>query len=402
MTETALPLLAAVVASVVAGLAGLLALAEEAPLVSGAVGDEAESAPGELPLRRAFHVVRLALLFVAGVAAAEAIGWWDRAPVAAWTTALIAGAFLFVLADGLPRVVAALAPELASALADAARTGLRAANPLLGIVVAVERGVRRVLPAHKRTGEVMGRAQRDILLGVFSLHDATVEEVMTPRLDIVALDIDTEWPDALDLLRRGEHARIPVYGGTLDNIVGVLRAKDLVPAIGGLTPPPPRWQDLVRPAQFVPESKTLATQLRDFRRGPGELAIVVDEYGGTSGLVTLEDVLEEVVGEIHDEYDLDEEPEIQREGPDRFWVEGRVTLDDVSRLLGTSVEREDVSTVGGLVYSVLGRVPRPGEELTIGGFRVVVEQVQRRRIQRVYFERLPTGQPAETSSEREP
>jgi magnesium and cobalt exporter, CNNM family len=401
MTGGALQLLALIAAFGLAGLAGLLALAEEAPMVARTVGDEAESAPGELPLRRAFHVVRLALLFVAGVAAAQAIGWWARAPLGAWGAALIAAAFLFVLADALPRVVAALAPELATALADAARRSLGVAAPLLGLVRVVERVVRRVLPAAQRTSERLGRAQRDILLGVFSLGDATVAEIMTPRLDLVALDAETEWPEAVEVVRRGEHARLPGYAGTLDNVIGVLRAKDLVAAIGGVTPPPAHWQDLIRPVQFVPESKSLAAQLRDFRRGPGELAIVVDEFGGTSGLVTLEDVLEEVVGEIHDEYDADEEPAIRREGDDHFWVDGRVTLDDLSQLLGTSLERDEVSTVGGLIYSELGRVPRPGEELAIAGFRVVVEQVQQRRVQRVYFERLPSGQAIEATPERD-
>jgi len=143
----------------------------------------------------------------------------------------------------------------------------------------------------------------------------------------------------------------------------------------------------VRPVPFVPESKSLSAQLRDFQRGGGHLAIVVDDFGGTSGLVTLEDVLEEIVGEIHDEYDVNEEPEIERESNQRFWVNGRVTLDDLSVALGVALDREEVSTVGGLIYAELGRVPRPGEELRIAGFRVVVEQVVRRRIHRVYFER---------------
>jgi putative hemolysin len=399
VTGAALELLALVVAFALAGLAGLLALAEEAPAVARTMGEEAERAPGELPLGRAFHVVRLALLFVAGVAAAEAIGWWARAPLGAWSAALIAAAFLFVLADALPRVVAALAPELATALAGTARRGLGAAAPLLGLVRLVEHGVRRLLPAPHRPREVLGRAQRDILLGVFSLGDSTVADIMTPRLDIVAVDVDTEWSEAVEVVRRGEHGRLPGYAGTLDNVIGVLRAKDLVPAIGGVTLPPAHWQDLIRPVQFVPESKTLAAQLRDFRRGPGELAIVVDEFGGTSGLVTLEDVLEEVIGEIHDEFDVDEPAAVEREGEDRFWVDGRVTLDELSQLLGAPLEREDVSTVGGLIYSELGRVPRPGEALVVPGFRVVVEQVQRRRVQRVYFERLPSRQPVEAAPE---
>jgi CBS domain containing-hemolysin-like protein len=382
-----------------AALAGLLALAEEAPTVARTVSEEAVTQPGELPLQRAFHVARLALLIVAGVAAAQALGWWVRSPLAAGAAAVVAAGFLFLVADAVPRVVASLAPELAAALATVARPGLRAFGPILGLVAAVERAVHRVLPTPKRSGEVLGPAQRDILLGVFSLGDATVADILTPRLDIVALEIEADWAEVVDLLRRGEHSRVPVYAGTLDNVTGMLRAKDLVAAIAGVTPPPARWQDLIQPVQFVPESKTLAALLRDFQRGPGQLAIVVDEFGGTSGLVTLEDVLEEVVGELPDELRTAQERAVEREGDDRFWVEGRLTLDDLSQLLGVPLDREDVSTVGGLIYSELGRVPRSGEELTIAGFRVVVEQVVGRRVRRVYFERLPTGPAVQAARE---
>ncbi len=394
MTETALTVLALGVAFASAGLAGLLALAEEAPVM-------AQAEAGDLPLQRAFHVARLALLILAGVAAAQAIGWWARAPLTAAWTAVTGAAFLFVLADALPRMVASLAPELATAVAGVAQWGLSGMTPLFNLVAGVERAAYRVLPQPKPSGEILGAAQRDILLGVFSLGDATVADIMTPRLDIVALEMESDWPEVVDLLRQGQHARIPVYSGTLDDIAGVLRAKDLAAAIAGVTPAPARWQDLIRPAQFVPESKTLDAQLRDFQRGPGEMAIVVDEFGGTSGLVTLEDVLEEVVGEIHDEYDVDQAPAVEREGVDRFWVDGRLSLDELSTLLGASLEREDVSTVGGLIYSELGRVPRPGEELAIAGFRVVVEQVERRSVRRVFFERLPAPSPVEASRERD-
>jgi CBS domain containing-hemolysin-like protein len=118
------------------------------------------------------------------------------------------------------------------------------------------------------------------------------------------------------------------------------------------------------------------------------MAIVIDEFGGTAGLVTIEDVLEEIVGEIRDERDV-EEPEIEREGNDRFWVAGRLPLSDLSDLLGISLERDDVTTVGGLAYEQFKRVPRAGDETTVGDFRVVVERVRRRRVERVYFERLP-------------
>ena len=133
-----------------------------------------------------------------------------------------------------------------------------------------------------------------MLAGVMSLRDSTVAEIMTPRLDVVAIDAESEWQTVVDQLRRSEHARLPVYRGDLDEIDGILYAKDVTPAVGGVAAPPEDWHGLVRPALYVPESKPLAAQLRDFQRGRAHIAIVVDEFGGTSGLVTLEDVLEEV------------------------------------------------------------------------------------------------------------
>ena len=301
-----------------------------------------------------------------------------------------------MIAEALPRAVGALAPDVAAAAAPAAERSTFVFRPLLLLIGIVERAVRAILPAGG-SERGMHSAQRDLLMGVFSLGDTTVAEIMSPRLDLVALDDRVEWGEVVELVRRSEHARIPVYRDTLDNVAGILYAKDLVPALGGVAPVPVRWQDLVRPVPFVPESKALSVQLRDFQRGPSQIAVVVDEYGGTSGVVTLEDILEEVVGEIHDEHDVDEGPAIEREGADKFWIDGGVTLDELSALLERNLEQEDISTVGGLVYAELGRVPNPGDEFRLGEFRVVVEQVIRRRVRRVYFERL-----VEPEAESEP
>lgn len=371
--------------------AGLLVLAEEAPSLVSGMGDRS-TRPGEsIPLFRAIEIGRLSLLLVAAVSASLAVAWWDRPPLEAVVLVAVTGGLLYVVADALPRGAGVLLPQLAAAVTPLARRSLVPFRPLLGLIAALERALQIVFPAYSGDDNGVGKDQRDVLAGVVSLEETDVAEVMTPRLDIVAVAADAEWSEMVDLLRRSEHARLPVYEEDLDSIVGVLYAKDLTPAVAGIAPRPTRWQDLVRPAAFVPESKSLSAQLRDFQRGPTHIAIVVDEYGGTSGLLTLEDVLEEVVGEIHGEYDLDEAPPVITEGDDRFWVDGTVTLDTLSEALRTPIEHEDVATVGGLVYSELGRVPRPGEELRIGEFRVVVEQVVRRRIRRVYFERRPEG-----------
>ncbi|HEX9580417.1 MAG TPA: hemolysin family protein [Gemmatimonadales bacterium] len=400
MIETLLPLLAQTAAVAAAVWAGVLALVEQAPTIARTVEEDLTRQPGTLPLYRALHVSRLALMIVAGVAAARAVGWWYRAPVVGWGSAAAAIAFLYVVADALPRMVGVLVPELAVAAAPLGRKSLAAFRPLLSLVSAAERVVTSLLPK-ARPHEVLGPAQRDILLGVFALGDITVADIMTPRLDIAAVDVGMSWSEIVERVRRAGHARLPVYQGTLDNVIGALHARDLVPAATGVAPVPAQWHDLVRPVQFVPETKTLDAQLRDFRRAPGDLAIVVDEFGGTSGLVTREDVLEEVVGEIHDEYDMDEEPAVERDADGHLQVDGRLTLEALSALIGTIVEHDEVSTVGGLIYSELGHVPAVGESLTIGDYRVVVEQVHRRRIRRVSFERLPPGAASEAAEAAE-
>lgn len=239
-------------------------------------------------------------------------------------------------------------------------------------------------------GMDISRHERALLHGVFSLGDTAVSDVMVPRVDMVGIDHETPWSEVVDRVRSSEHARFPVYAETIDDITGILYAKDLLPAIILDEEPHTGWLALARAPQFIPATKTLGDQLRDFKASHTHIAIVVDEYGGTAGLVTIEDVLEEIVGDIHDEYDV-EEPDVEQEENKRFWVSARLTLDELSEVLGQTIEDEAVATVGGLIYERLGRVPRAGEQLTIDGFRVVVERVVRRRVQRVYFERLETA-----------
>ena len=384
-----------------AAWAALLALGSEAPRIGSTVGDPPPEARTRMPVARAFRLARMALLTVGAASVGLASAWWTRPPANAALLLGVAWVLLLLVGEVLPRALGLLAPALAARALPSARASLWPFRPLLGIIGGMDQLAHRVLPpTSAQAGGHIGAAQRDMLLGVFSLEDTAIEDVMTPRLDIVGTSHDASWTELLGVVRSSEHSRIPVFRDSMDDVAGIVYAKDLAPVTIGAAPPPERWQELIRPVPFVPESKSLAAQLRDFQRGTGHLAIVVDEFGGTSGLVTLEDVLEEIVGEIHDEYDVNEEPQIEREGNQRFWVNGRVTLDDLSATLGAPFEREEVSTVGGLIYAELGRVPRPGEELRVAGFRLVVEQVVRRRIHRVYFERLapaavPDTDPAE-------
>jgi putative hemolysin len=229
--------------------------------------------------------------------------------------------------------------------------------------------------------------EETILHGVFSLGNTAVHEVMLPRVNIVGIDRTMPWADVLARVRSSKHARFPVFEGTLDEIVGIVYAKDLLPAAIADEEPAGGWAVLVRPAVFIPASKTIDQQLRDFQSSRTHIAIVVDEFGGTAGIVTIEDILEEIVGEIRDEYDVEEASVEQEEGR-RFWVPGRMTVDELSELVGHDFHREGVTTVGGLVYEMLGRVPEAGESFTIEGFRIVIERVVKRRIERVYFERV--------------
>ena len=228
--------------------------------------------------------------------------------------------------------------------------------------------------------------QQVLLNGVFRLSQTAVHQLMVPRVDMVAIDRDTSWSEVVDRVRSSEHARLPVFSDSVDNVIGILFAKDLLPLIVA-DEVPPDWTTRLRPAVFIPAGKTADAQLRDFQASGTHIAIIADEFGGTAGLITIEDVLEEIVGDIRDEYDEDE-PQSESDADWRFWVSGRMTLDELSELVRHDLRREDVSTVGGLVYELLGRVPRAGEEMSHEGFRIVIEKVVRRRVTRVYFERL--------------
>ena len=308
VTATAVQLGGAILALGAALWAALLALGEEVAVGEAlhTLGDAPPSAPGaRVPLHRALHVARLAMLVLGAVAAGHALGWWQQP----WPTALadlgLATALLFVVGDALPRTLVRLAPELGEAALPVARRTLAPFNLLLWLLAWVDRALHALVDAPPLLAPPLGIAQRDMLLGVFTLADTTVEEVMTPRLDIVAVDIAASTETLLETFRTSEHSRLPVYDGTADAIIGIMLAKDVVPVAMGMSHTDGRWQDLVRPAAFIPETKTLDHQLRDFQRGPVHCAIVVDEFGGTAGLITLEDILEEVVGEIRDEQDVD-------------------------------------------------------------------------------------------------
>ena len=224
---------------------------------------------------------------------------------------------------------------------------------------------------------------RELLQSIVDFTETIVREVMTPRPDIIAIRVVATLGDLRVLFREEQYSRIPVYRDNLDNIVGVVFVKDLVALPPGAEPP---LTTLMRSAYFVPESKRVSELLKEMQRRQAQMAIVVDEYGGTAGLVTVEDLLEEIVGEIRDEYDVESET-VTDEGSGTFVFSGKVSVDEVRDRLGVEIEREGFETVGGFLLSHLGRMPYVGELLEVDDLVFEVLEVERRRITKMRVRR---------------
>ncbi len=234
--------------------------------------------------------------------------------------------------------------------------------------------------------EVIEREERKLIHSIFEFGDTVVREVMVPRPDMVAIDADATIEEAIAAAIEGGYSRIPAYEETTDNIVGLVYLKDLVHrARSGAGKEPVR--SVHREAVFVPEQKRVAELLREMQSKQFHMAIVVDEYGGTAGLVTLEDLLEEIVGEITDEYDV-EEPGVETLSDGSLRVPGRTPIDDVSEALGLELPDTEWDTVGGLVFNLLGHVPEEGESVRFQDLEFRAERVQGRRIVSVRIRRL--------------
>jgi len=246
-----------------------------------------------------------------------------------------------------------------------------------------EEELRTLVDVGAREG-IVDRTEREMIHKVFELEDTLVREVMVPRPDMFCLDLATPPPDILPLLREHLHSRVPVFDETVDQIVGVLYTKDLLPYLRGL-PPGFDVRAHLHPPYFVPESKRADALLREFQAKKLHLAIVVDEYGGTAGLVTLEDLLEELVGEIRDEFD-EEERLIQKLDATTYRVSGKLSIEELNAATGLNLPNESFDTVGGWVLDLFGRVPHKGEKAHTDEVTVAVEKVQRTRIVEVLLQ----------------
>lgn len=228
---------------------------------------------------------------------------------------------------------------------------------------------------------VIEEEEKEMIASIFEFSDKLVREVMVPRIDVVALPLEASIPEAVDVILKAGHSRIPVYQDSIDNIVGVLYAKDLLRYLReGRTDVP--LSKILRPAYFIPESKKVDKLLQELQQRKVHVAIVVDEYGGTAGLVTIEDLLEEIVGEIQDEYDA-EEPTYRGINEQEYLFDARIPLDEVNKLLGIELPDEGGDTLGGFIYSQLGKVPAVGDRVEFENVTMQVLSVIGRRIKQV-------------------
>ncbi|CAA9549646.1 MAG: Magnesium and cobalt efflux protein CorC [uncultured Thermomicrobiales bacterium] len=245
---------------------------------------------------------------------------------------------------------------------------------------------------HDSDDEVINADERVMIDGILSLEEMSVRDIMVPRLDIVAVDRSVNPRELIDIIVKAGHSRIPVYQESVDRILGVLYAKDLLPFVIGNTARIPLL-DLIRPAFVVPESKRLNVLFAELRRTKIHLAIVADEYGGTAGLVTIEDILEEIVGEIQDEFDT-EDWLFEVKSENQLLADGRLPIEDVEDALRIRFEEDDdFGTLGGFVHKHLGRLPLEGDAFEAEGVRVEILAVERHRVRKLLITKLPPEEP---------
>ncbi len=263
-----------------------------------------------------------------------------------------------------------------------------------------EEEIKTLVDAGSEEG-VIEDEEKEMIYSIFQFGDKVVREIMVPRIDIVALDADTSLHQALDTVLSEGHSRIPVYEGSIDRICGLLYAKDLLVVWHENQSKDRKVREIMRPAYFVPESKKAGSLLQELQERKIHMAIVIDEYGGTAGLVTIEDLVEEIVGEIQDEYDPDEEAEYEKISDDEYLFDAGIHLDDVNELLDVHLPKDESDTLGGYVLGVLGRVPLGGEVFQDNNLEIKVEAITGRRIRKVRVRRLlpPVGHADESGEE---
>ena len=322
---------------------------------------------------------------------------------------VIVALFTIVFAELIPKAIALGAPErFALVLSRPIDLLARLLGPVVTVLNGITRWVARSMGVEmnqeaaisaeelrlivERGGEqgVLEAEEEQMINAVIELGERRVHEVMVPRVAIAAVDANATLEQAIDLVVEVGHSRIPVYHDSIDEVVGILYAKDLLPYLKSDAAPRPPLRKLLRPPVLVPESMTVDDLLHEFQRRKVHIAVVLDEYGGTAGLVTIEDLLEEIVGEIQDEYDV-EEPMVVRLSDHEARVDGRADVDEILELFDLDLRLEDAEeydTVGGLVYHRIGGVPSPGDAIEVDGLRLTVESTDGRRVGKVLVTRM--------------
>ncbi len=323
--------------------------------------------------------------------------------------------FTIVFGELVPKTLALAHPErFALTLARPVDVLGRVFGPVVALLTGLTRTITRPLGANvtneakisaeelllivERGGEqgVLEAEEEQMIHAVIGLGERRLHEVMVPRIDIVALPENVSLDEAIDTIVAEGHSRIPVFSETIDTVVGILYAKDLLQFLKAPVAQRPPLRSLLRAPVFVPESMSIDDLLHEFQRRKVHIAIVLDEYGGTAGLLTIEDLLEEIVGEIQDEYDI-EEPMVVRLSAGQARIDGRASVDDLAELFDVQLGLEDADeydTVGGLIYHRIGGIPRPGDEVRVSGLRLTVESTDGRRVAKVLATREPADDEA--------
>lgn len=239
--------------------------------------------------------------------------------------------------------------------------------------------------------------ERQMIYSIFQFGETLAREIMVPRMDMLAFEVTTSLSQAAKSFTKSGHSRVPVFENNIDNIIGLLYAKDLLHIMqngegqNGI-------RELLRPAYFVPDTKKVDALLTEMQSQRIHMAIVVDEYGGVVGLVTLEDIIEEIIGEIQDEYDLSEEEPVQQDGDEYIFL-GRIALDDFNEVLDSNIPKVESDTLAGFLYDQFGRVPQDGESIQTDGLLLTIEQVIGRRIRRVRVQRVPVDEESDSEND---
>jgi putative hemolysin len=314
---------------------------------------------------------------------------------------ILGSALTMVLGDIVPEAIGSVyAWSIARVALSPIRVLLLVMSPFTALLLVISRAISSMFGSSQlintvteeeimtlvnagHSGGTIDEEEKDMIYSVLQLHETTAREVMIPRMDVIALDVETPVKEALNTFVETGFSRVPIYEDNIDNVVGLLYAKDILSLLNNGGFQNKSIRDLIRPSYFVPETKRADALLKELQNRNVHLAIVVDEYGGTSGLVTIENLIEEIVGDIRDEYDVNEEEEYEEAGEGEYVIDASMDLDDLNDLMDCDIETEDADTLGGYIFLMLGRVPELNEVIETDKLSMIVLSIDGRRIRKV-------------------